>query len=454
MTEQKATQASGSVVIPMAIIAGLFFIFGFVTWLNGALIPFLQTICDLTAFEAMLVASAFYAAYTFMALPMAYIIERTGYKNGMAVGLFITAAGALIFIPAAYGRDFSIFLLAQFVVGSGLTILQTASNPYVVKLGPPESAAVRICIMGLLNKGAGVVAPIVFSALVLSGITGVSEAELAVLSDAARDTKLNDLAGQLVNPYIGMALALAVLGGAMIFAPIPDIEDEVIEGQEDGDIRLSGVFQFPHLVLGALALFCYVGVEVIAGDAIGLLGKQAGLDGSVSSMLTSYTMIFMVIGYVVGVVAIPRFISQQTALMGSAILGVIFTVCVMTGSLQSTAMSAATLSLFGMPDIPNAVYFVALLGFANAMCWPAIWPLSLQGLGKYTSKGAALLIMGIAGGAVLPPIYGHFADTGDGQLAYAVSIPAYLYILFYALKGHKIKSWSGKSNKASAAEQV
>ncbi|WP_020209908.1 sugar MFS transporter [Gilvimarinus chinensis] len=453
MTEQKSTQASGSVVIPMAIIAGLFFIFGFVTWLNGALIPFLQTICDLSAFEAMLVASAFYAAYTFMALPMAYIIERTGYKNGMAVGLFITAVGALIFIPAAYGRDFSIFLLAQFVVGSGLTILQTASNPYVVKLGPPESAAVRICIMGLLNKGAGVVAPIVFSALVLSGITGVSEAELAVLSEAARDIKLNELAGQLVNPYIGMAIVLAVLGAAMIFAPIPDIEDEVLDGQEDGDIRLSGVFQFPHLVLGALALFFYVGVEVIAGDAIGLLGKQAGLDGSVASMLTSFTMIFMVIGYVVGVVAIPRFISQQAALMMSAILGVIFTACVMTGSLQSTAMSSATLSLFGMPEIPNAVYFVALLGFANAMCWPAIWPLSLQGLGKYTSKGAALLIMGIAGGAVLPPIYGHFADTGDGQLAYAVSIPAYLYILFYAVKGHKITRWGAKSEKA-APEQV
>ncbi|MDO3387964.1 sugar MFS transporter [Gilvimarinus sp. SDUM040013] len=454
MTDQKSTQATGSVVIPMAIIAGLFFIFGFVTWLNGALIPFLQTICDLTAFEAMLVASAFYAAYTIMALPMAYIIERTGYKNGMALGLFIVAVGALIFIPAAYGRDFSIFLLAQFVVGSGLTILQTASNPYVVKLGPPESAAVRICIMGLLNKGAGVVAPVVFTALVLSGITGVSEAELAALPEVMRDAKLNELAGQLVSPYIGMAIALAVLGVAMIFAPIPDIEDEALEGQEDGNIRLSGVFQFPHLVLGALALFCYVGVEVIAGDAIGLLGKQAGLDSSMSSMLTSYTMIFMVIGYALGVVLIPRFISQQTALMGSAILGVIFTICVMTGSLQSNVMSAATLGLFGMPEIPNAVYFVALLGFANAMCWPAIWPLALSNLGRYTSKGAALLIMGIAGGAVLPPVYGHFADSGDGQLAYAVSIPAYLYILFYALKGHKMTSWGGKSAAAAAVEKA
>lgn len=441
MHNSPAAAARTSTFFPMAIIGGLFFIFGFVTWLNGALIPFLQTICDLTAFQAMLVASAFYAAYTIMALPMAYIIERTGYKNGMSLGLFIVAGGALIFIPAAFARDFTIFLLAQFVVGSGLTILQTASNPYVVKLGPAESAAVRISIMGLLNKGAGVVAPAVFTALVLSGITGASEAELAALPQAARDVKLDELAVQLISPYVGMAVVLALLGVAMYFAPIPDIEDEVLEGQEDSDIRLSGVFQFPHLILGAMALFCYVGVEVIAGDAIGLLGRQAGLDASVNSTLTSYTMIFMVIGYLVGVVAIPRFITQQTALMFSALLGLVFTLCVMTGSLTSTLMSSYTFALLGFPAFPNAVYFVALLGFANAMCWPAIWPLALSNLGRYTSKGAALLIMGIAGGAVLPAVYGLFADAGDGQLAFAISLPAYAFILFYAIKGHKISRW-------------
>src|SRR5690606_8347224 len=225
--------------------------------------PSLHDALPICAFEAMLVASAFYAAYTVMALPMSYIIERVGYKNAMSLGLFIVAGGALIFIPAAYSREFSIFLMAQFVVGSGLTILQTASNPYVVKLGPAESAAVRISVMGLLNKGAGVVAPMVFTILVLSGISGASEAELAILSDSARDAKLDELAGQLVTPYIGMAVALVLLGGAMFFAPIPDIADEVLEGQEGGKIRLSGVVQFPHLILGAVALFCYVGVEVI-----------------------------------------------------------------------------------------------------------------------------------------------------------------------------------------------
>lgn len=428
--------------LPMAVVAGLFFVFGFVTWLNGALIPFLQIICNLSAFEAMLVASAFYAAYTVMALPMSYIIERVGYKNAMSLGLFIVAGGALIFIPAAYSREFSIFLMAQFVVGSGLTILQTASNPYVVKLGPAESAAVRISVMGLLNKGAGVVAPMVFTILVLSGISGASEAELAILSDSARDAKLDELAGQLVTPYIGMAVALVLLGGAMFFAPIPDIADEVLEGQEGGKIRLSGVVQFPHLILGAVALFCYVGVEVIAGDAIGLLGQQAGLAPVVNTSLTSYTMIFMVLGYLVGVIAIPRFISQQAALLVSALLGIVFTVSAMTGSMTSTVMSAATFAMLGLPAFPNAVYFVALLGFANAMCWPAIWPLALHGLGRYTSKGAALLIMGIAGGAVLPPIYGAFADTGDGQMAFAIAIPAYLFIFFYAVKGHKMRSWS------------
>ena len=441
MQTSTAAASRTSTFFPMAIIGGLFFIFGFVTWLNGALIPFLQTICDLTAFQAMLVASAFYAAYTVMALPMAYIIERTGYKNGMSLGLFIVAGGALLFIPAAFSREFMVFLLAQFVVGSGLTILQTASNPYVVKLGPSESAAVRISIMGFLNKFAGFVAPLVFTALVFSGINVASESELAALPQAARDARLDELAVQLVSPYVGMAIVLALLGAAMFFAPIPDIEDEILEGQEASDIRLGGVFQFPHLVLGALALFCYVGVEVLAGDAIGLLGRQAGLDAAVNSRLTSYTMIFMMIGYVVGVVAIPRLISQQTALLFSALLGLVFTVCVMTGSLTGTGMADATFGLLGFSVFPNAVYFVALLGFANAMCWPAIWPLALSELGRYTSKGAALLIMGIAGGAVLPAVYGLFADAGDGQLAFGISLPAYAFILFYALKGHRIRRW-------------
>lgn len=434
-----------SYLIPMAIIAGLFFIFGFVTWLNGALIPFLKTICDLTSFEALLVVFAFYIAYVVMALPMAAIIERTGYKKGMALGLLMIAVGALIFIPAAYSRQFPIFLFALFVIGSGLTILQTASNPYVVRLGPSETAAVRICVMGLLNKLAGVVAPIVFTALVLSGISGVSEAELALLSDTARDAKLNELAGKLVVPYIGMAIALSILAVALMFAPLPEIEEEVEEG-DTGEVTLSGVMKFPSLVLGSIALFFYVGVEVMAGDAIGLLGAQAGLATEVTTQLTSFTMIFMVLGYLYGTFAIPRFISQQTALMFSAVMGIAFTIMVMTGSMTDMGISTSTTSLFGLPDVPNAVFFVALLGFANSMVWPAIWPLALEGLGKYTSKGAALLIMGIAGGAILPPLYGHFADTGDGQAAYVVAIPAYVFILFYALKGHKIKSWSKKDS--------
>lgn len=434
-----------SYLIPMAIIAGLFFIFGFVTWLNGALIPFLKTICDLTSFEALLVVFAFYIAYVVMALPMAAIIERTGYKKGMALGLLMIAVGALIFIPAAYSRQFPIFLFALFVIGSGLTILQTASNPYVVRLGPSETAAVRICVMGLLNKLAGVVAPIVFTALVLSGISGVSEAELALLSDIARDAKLNELAGKLVVPYIGMAIVLSILAVALMFAPLPEIEEEVEEG-DTGEVTLSGVMKFPSLVLGAIALFFYVGVEVMAGDAIGLLGAQAGLATEVTTQLTSFTMIFMVLGYLYGTFAIPRFISQQTALMFSAVMGIAFTIMVMTGSMTDMGISTSTTSLFGLPDVPNAVFFVALLGFANSMVWPAIWPLALEGLGKYTSKGAALLIMGIAGGAILPPLYGHFADTGDGQAAYVVAIPAYAFILFYALKGHKIKSWSKKDS--------
>lgn len=441
-------QSQAGFKVPMIIIAALFFIFGFVTWLNGALIPFLKTVCDLTTFQALFVTFAFYIAYTVMALPMASVLERTGYKKGMGLGLLLIAAGCLLFVPAAYSREFGLFLAALFVMGSGLTILQTAVGPYVVKLGPSESAAVRISIMGLLNKGAGVVAPIVFTALVLSGISGVSEQELAVLSAEAKAAKLSELSDQLVVPYIAMAFALALLAVALMFAPIPELSDEGEVGQDD-EITTAGILQFPQLILGAIALFFYVGVEVIAGDTIGLLGEAAGVPEPTS--LTSYTMVFMVLGYLYGTVAIPRLISQQTALLFSAVMGFVFAIGVMTSSMESTSIAAATLSLVGVPEVPNAVFFLALLGFANALVWPAVWPLALEGLGKYTSKGAAVLVMGISGGALVPLIFGHFADNGDKQLAYWVMLPCYAVILFYALKGHKMKSWSTESSLVQQA---
>ncbi|GMG86520.1 sugar MFS transporter [Biformimicrobium ophioploci] len=440
----KETGARSS-LLPMAIIGTLFFIFGFVTWLNGSLIPFLKVLCDLTAFQAMFVTFAFYIAYTVMALPMSFILSRTGYRDGMAIGLGIMAVAALMFIPAAQTGHYALFLLALFALGAGLTILQTASNPYVVRVGPQESAATRIAIMGIINKGAGVLAPMVFTALVLSGIGDFTTESLEQLGAAEREARLDEVANRLVMPYIVMAGVLLALVGLVKFSNLPEIDEKVevpegstALGQFISDVK--AIWQYPQVVLGSLALFAYVGVEVIAGDTIGLYGEELGLTNFAS--LTSYTMWFMVIGYLIGVVAIPRWISQQQALLGSAIAGSLCIAGILLGSNESTAIADTLWGWMGLTVVPDTIALVAIMGMAHALVWPAIWPLALEGLGRFTAQGSALLIMGIAGGAIIPLAFGKVAEVAaDTQVGYWVALPCYLFILFYALKGHKMRSW-------------
>lgn len=421
--------------IPMLVIGLLFFIFGFVTWLNGALIPFLQIISDLNEFQALLIAFCFYIAYVVMALPMSWVLDRTGYKNGMVVGLALIGCGLLLFVPAAQTHYFSIFLLAQFVVGSGLTILQTASNPYIVRIGPHESAAARIAIMGILNKAAGVIAPLFFTWLVLADFPNVSAASVAELSASERATQVSAMAAKIIPPYVGMAVAMFVLAVAFFMVRLPKIKEETPSGAAVHE----SVLKYPQLVLGAVALFFYVGVEVIAGDTIGMYGSKLGLANY--SSLTSYVMAAMVVGYVLGLVLIPRWLSQQGALTGSALLGLIFTGLLLISSDTSTTIASVLWGWSGVPLVPDSVAFLALLGFANAMVWPAIWPLALADLGKFTARGSAILIMGIAGGAILPLVYGGLAEGLGNKGAYSLLLVGYLIIGWYGLKGHKKRSW-------------
>ena len=415
-------------LFPMIVIGILFFIFGFVTWLNGSLIPFLKVICDLNEFQALFVTFAFYIAYTVMAFPMSYLLEKTGYKNGMAIGLGVMVAGSLIFIPAALSANYILFLIALFTLGTGLTILQTASNPYVVLIGPLESAATRISIMGLINKSAGVLVPMLFTALILS--------DIGTLSNEFTNEEISELANRLIIPYIIMAVVLAGLIFLVKFSNIPELEFEK-EDEYDHDT----IWHFPRVILGAVALFFYVGIEVIAGDTIGLYAQS--LNVANATALTSYTMIFMVFGYLVGVFFIPKFLSQEKALIGSALSGILLLLGVAFSSTSSHAISEVLWGWSEVATLPDSVAFVALLGFANALVWPTIWPLALEGLGKYTAKGSALLIMAIAGGAILPLIFGKISQvTGNMQLSYLVGIVCYLFILMYALKWHKITSWS------------
>ena len=425
MSTLKATNAgksSSQYVYQMGIIALLFFIFGFVTWLNGTLIPFLKLACELkTDTQAYLVATAFYMAYFFLAIPSSKILERTGFKNGMALGLVVMAAGSLVFIPAAYARNFGVFLAGLFVQGAGLSLLQTASNPYVSIIGPIESAARRISIMGIANKIAGALSPIVLGALVLKNASALEEQVKNAATDAERAGLLDELAQRVIGPYAVIAVVLLVLALFIRRSNLPDIDSE---GDLEGDATVAtdktSVLQFKHLILGAFAIFFYVGAEVMAGDIISTYGKNLGFSLDQTKYFTTFTLIAMLGGYVLGIRAIPKYISQQKSLKWAAILGILFTF----GAVLSEGATSVT--------------FVALLGLANAPMWPAIFPLGIRNLGRFTKIGSALMIMGIAGGAVIPLLYGKLSELVPFQTAFLlIMLFCYAYILHFATRGYR-----------------
>lgn len=411
-----------SYIISITIIGALFFIFGFVTWLNGILIPYLQIACELTNFQALFVAFAFYISYTVMALPSSWVLKKTGFKNGMMLGLMVMSVGTMLFIPAAQTRTYELFLLGLFVMGTGLAVLQTASNPYITIIGPIESAAKRISIMGICNKVAGAAAPLILAYFILSDGDAFVES-LKTMDAAAKAVALDELASRVISPYIVMTIVLVLLGLMIRFSPLPEIEDEQDETTDDSITSKTNIFQFPHLVLGVMALFFYVGVEVIAGDTIIRYGISLGIPIDVAKAFTSYTLVAMIIGYVLGIALIPKYISQRRALEVSAVLGILFSV----GAIFSPPMLS--------------VIFIAMLGLANALVWPAIWPLAIHDLGRFIKTGSAMLIMAIAGGAILPLLWGKIADIYSSQLAYWVMIPCYIFILLYASRWHKLRSW-------------
>jgi FHS family L-fucose permease-like MFS transporter len=416
MSENK----KASVSYQIAIIGVLFFIFGFITWANGSLIPYLKIACELSSTQSYYVASAFFAAYFIMAIPSSLILKKTGFKNGMSLGLFVMAIGAILFIPAAQTRTYNLFLLGLFIIGTGLALLQTAANPFVTVLGPIESAAQRISIMGICNKIAGICAIYVLGSITLKDADGI-QAKLLTLTGAAKATELDALAARVIQPYMILASILAVLAVIIYFIKMPEVHEEETNVDSELSKSKSSIFQFPHLLLGALAIFFYVGVEVISYDTFAGFGEHLGYKLDVARNFATYTGYALLAGYIFNIVAIPKFISQQKAMFWLTILSMVLVI----------------LSVFTTGK--TAVVCFMLLGFSNAIMWPAIWPLAIDGLGKFTKLGSALLIMGIVGGAILPPLYGKISELiNNKQMAYLIMIPAYLFILYYAMAGHKV----------------
>ena len=407
----------------LTIIGMLFFLFGFVTWLNGTLIPFLKITCELSYTQALLVTFAFYIAYVVLAFPASSILRVIGFKRGMAAGLWVMALGSAVFIPAASLRSYGVFLIGLFIQGAGLALLQTAANPYVTRMGPPESAARRISIMGICNKFAGALSPVILGAIILQDVAVLEQQLNEPIPVATRNALLNSLAKRVMIPYAGMTLVLILLGIVILYAQLPDYKAFAV-----GKVKAkqASIWSFHRLLIGAVAMFLYVGAEVIAGDTITQYGLLQGINLQVAKNFTSFTLVCMLFGYLLGIVAIPRYISQQNALKICALSGIFFS----TGILLTSGWIS--------------VLFVALLGLSNSLIWPAIFPLAIEGLGSLTEKGSALLVMGIGGGAIVPLLYGKLGELIGEQQAYGILIPCYMFILAFGIITHKQVQLSNK----------
>lgn len=420
--------------ISILIVGGLFFTMGFISWMNAILIPYFKIACELTNFGSYLVAFAFYISYFVMSVPAGYLLKRMGFRKGLMYGFVIMSVGAFIFVPAAMMRSYETFLLGLFSLGAGLAIIQTAANPYITILGPIERAAQRFSIMGIFNKGAGILAPIVFASVILKATDNELFSQLPLMSAGEKEVALTELIRRVIVPYVCLGLLLIGCAIFIRFSPLPEINTEH-ESPELAEVNSSknNIFHFPHLILGAVAIFLHVGTQVIAIDTVISYAGSMNIQLLEAKVFPSYTLAATLCGYVLGIIVIPRFIKQVNALRLCTSLGTVFTLLIVYAHGEVTVFGHKT-------DI--SIWFVVLLGLANSLIWAGIWPLALAGLGKFTKIGASVLIMALCGNAIMPLVYGYYADMYNLRAAYWVLFPCYLYLVFYSFYGHKIRRWT------------
>ncbi len=424
---------SKETLISTFILGGLFFIFGFITWVNAILIPYFKIACELTNFQSYLVAFAFYISYFVVSLPSSFLLKRVGFKKGIMYGLWIMALGVFIFVPAALTRTYEVFLFGLFTIGSGLAILQTAANPYITILGPAEKAAKRISFMGICNKGAGIIAPLLFASVIFKVTDSEMLNQLPLMGAVEKNEVLNELIRRVILPYSILGVVLTILGFLILFSPLPEIDTEQ-ESEEISTINADkkSLFDFPHLILGILAIFFHVGTQVVAIDTIIGYATSMNMQIMEAKVFPSYTLFATIVGYTVGIICIPKLISQVNILRICTLLGTIFTLLII--------YTNGNYHILGH-YVDISIWFIVLLGLANSLVWAGIWPLALKNLGRFTKVGSSTLIMALCGSAIFPVIYGYLADLYDVRSAYWLLIPCYLYLVFYAFYGHQIKSW-------------
>lgn len=412
-------------IFSLVMLGALFFVFGLVSWVNSILIPYFKIACELkSGVQTYLVTFAFYIAYLVMTVPASFLLRRTGYKKGALIGLWIMALGALLFWPAALTRTYGLFLLALFTIGTALAILQSVANPFVTIIGPHESAARRISVMGICNKFAGIIAPLLFAAAVIrpEDKTVMDMVEAGLLEGTAKEAALDGMIRGVIVPYVVLAILLFIFGLLFYKSPVQDINPNSANGSSSEGDR-SSIWKYPYLVLGVVALFCHLGSQQISVSTIIGYAQNMGMDLEAAKVFPSYTLGCILLGYLLGVFFIPKYISQQKSLVVCTVTGLVLSVLVLVLPLKAS------------------IWSLVLLGVPNSLIYAGIWPLAIRGLGKWTSLGSSLLVMALCGNAVLPLLYGYVSDHIGLQASYWLLLPCFAYMVFYAVYGYKIEKW-------------
>ncbi|MBP6967641.1 MAG: glucose/galactose MFS transporter [Prolixibacteraceae bacterium] len=403
--KMKNNNGGNRYALPLVIVGVMFFAIGFALGINSYLVPLLNKALQISSGQSYLVIAATFSAFLIFGYPASLVIGKIGYKKTMALSFLMFAVGFYLFIPSAKLESLGLFLLASFISGMGNAFLQASVNPYITILGPIESAAKRMSIMGICNKLAWPVAPL-FLAL--------------VIGKSVDDVVLTD-----INlPFYIIIGVFLILGVLAYFSPLPEVKaaGEDPDSVEDCPYAATktSIWQFPHLLLGALTLFLYVGVETVSLSTLVDYANSLGLPNP--DQYAWIASVGMVVGYICGVLFIPKYLSQAAALKICAYIAI-------AGSLL-VVLTPATLS----------IWFIFLMALGCSLMWPALWPLAIAELGRFTKAGSSLLVVAIVGGAVIPTIFGFLKDGVGAQNAYWICLPCFLFILYYALSGHKIRT--------------
>lgn len=395
----------------LAILGGMFAILGFAAGINAFFIPFVKEAFKISTSMSYLVMTATYSAFVLFGIPTGVILRRIGYKGGMAVGIILIGAGFLIIGLSGKMADFTTFLVALFITGVGQCLLTGAQSTYVVIIGSKEMALSRGAMMGICHKTSFAAA-----SLILSSFLDLS------------DVYVEDV----IVPFFIIACIMMLLGIATFFAPFPEINEEVSDAKPASTENLvyssskTSILQFPHLFIGFFALFLYIGAEFIVLSSINDYASALNLPHPANYVWLASGG--MVLGYILGIVLTPRFLSLRQALVIFANIGIVTTVAIYLAPSEIT------------------IYMVGLLGLANSLLYSSIWPLAIAGLGRFTKMGTSVLVMAITGGAVIPFLFGHIVESYSYRDAYLICLPIFLFILYYGIRGYKVSAFFWQKN--------